>query len=72
MTYTQRQWPRWSSKDEPPIPPYADSDPYELAIRDQADALKILRKLAALDEIRVHRDLLKSGEVLSVARSRSA
>ncbi len=35
----------------PPVPPFAESDPYELAIRSQAGAEQILRRLGALDEI---------------------
>jgi hypothetical protein len=35
----------------PPIPPFADNDPYEIAVRSQAGAEELLRKLGALDEI---------------------
>lgn len=35
----------------PPVPFFADSDPYELAMRTQAGALEILDELGALDEI---------------------
>jgi hypothetical protein len=37
---------------DPPVPPFADSDPYELAVRSQAGAEGILDRLGALDEIR--------------------
>ena len=36
----------------PPVPPFADSNPYEFAIRGQAGAEEILRELGALDEVR--------------------
>jgi hypothetical protein len=37
---------------DPPVPAFADSDPYELAVRSQADAVSVLEKVGALDEVR--------------------
>jgi hypothetical protein len=37
---------------EPPVPPFAPTDSYELAVRSQAGAVEILQELGALDEIR--------------------
>jgi hypothetical protein len=34
------------------VPPFAETDPYELAVRSQAGAEELLKKLGALDEIR--------------------
>ena len=36
----------------PPTPPFADTDPYELAIRSQAGAAELLALLGAMEEIR--------------------
>jgi hypothetical protein len=36
----------------PPVPLFAESDPYEFAVRSQAGAEGVLRELGALDEIR--------------------
>src|SRR5947209_14450095 len=37
---------------KPPIPPFADDDAYELAVRSQAGAEELLAKLGVVDEIR--------------------